>query len=242
MPPSAFAKMLHLVKLKPKKSSSRLSAEKQRAEFHGTPSLPTELILAIFALAASSPATRLFILSLLSLLCSHLWAIPLLYSSPTLSTPHQLDLFRRTIKRNAQLAGEVHSLKGLKEVEIANCIVFDLDDFGGAEGITHLALTNTLISPRATSFPSTSLLPSLHTLTLFSSQFSPLSASSFLSSTNLPSLRSLALYGCILISDPYTLRKLGPYEWEREGSRELLGGLEELKVGEMGASLGGRGK
>jgi hypothetical protein len=47
------------------------------------------------------------------------------------------------------------------------------------------------------------------------------------------------LNGCILVSDPYTLRKLGPFEWREEGSRALLEGLEEIVVGDMGAGLGG---
>jgi len=48
------------------------------------------------------------------------------------------------------------------------------------------------------------------------------------------------LDGCILVSDPYTLRKLGPFEWREEGSRALLEGLEEVVVGEMGAGLRGK--
>jgi hypothetical protein len=137
---------------------------------HSNPDLPTELILTIFHLAVSSspnPSTRRSLLSTLSLLChsSYTWATPLLYSSPLIDSPRQLDLFLRTLKRSPALAEQVEALRldglsrggdgdiagyrkkmthrlpgimkrcrGLKEVEIAHCIVFDLDDFKGAEG------------------------------------------------------------------------------------------------------------
>jgi hypothetical protein len=129
-----------------------------RAHPHHLP--PRRLLL-------TKSSTRRSLLSTLSLLChsSHTWATPLLYSSPLIDSPRQLDLFLRTLKRSPALAEQVEALRldgwsrrgdgdiagyrkkmthrlpgimkrcrGLKEVGIAHCIVFDLDDFKGAEG------------------------------------------------------------------------------------------------------------
>lgn len=117
---------------------------------------------------------------------------------------------------------------------------YDFADSGRQLDIQSLTLTNTLYCPRTSSrkpLPS-SLFPSLRALTLNSAEFST-SSVAILSSTQMPRLERLDLNICTLISDPYTLRKVGLVDLTADkGGRELLEGLEEVSFGPLGTGVG----
>ncbi|GAA6005329.1 hypothetical protein JCM10207_002940 [Rhodosporidiobolus poonsookiae] len=179
-------------------------------------SLPSEIVLHIFSLAAADSPSTLTSLARLSPSLRD-WSRARLYLRPVLRSAEQIALFVRTMQANRFLAATVrtvvfHGREGqprlftyklpvlfraclwLECVELEGVAVFTLSDFVEAKRLTHLRLTTSTLSDRtseATFSPLPIVLPSLTHLALTHSLVDASTAKRLFTPAVLPALEVL---------------------------------------------------
>ncbi|GAA6044268.1 hypothetical protein JCM8097_004324 [Rhodosporidiobolus ruineniae] len=209
--------------------------------------LPVELVLHIFTLAAASSPS---VLPLLARLCTifHAWAVPRLYTTPNLRSPKTVKLFLRTVSKRPHLARRVRRLTlegttdggfltgeimavslsrvfercgNLTELELKGVAVRTLTHFAGAQNLTRLTFSHCLLADLTSTWrlaPFSVTLPSLAVLSLDHVDFEERTAESFFAREFAPRLERVEVRWEVKM-----------VEWRGRGRRDL-GPLKVEKV------------